>query len=96
MAYDRAGLGDVTDEIVDGLARLRDLATRVQQGGDVLAAKIANAGDVAVRLSNAATGAAAGAKAGYNAPATSGEKFGTATTLGLVALGAYLLSRRKR
>lgn len=96
MYSERAGLGDVTSEIVDGLTRLRNLATNVQQGGDALAAQIAQAGDFAVRLSNAATGAAAGAKAGYSAPATSGEKFGTAATLGLVVLGVVLLSRGKR
>ena len=97
MAYQQpAGLGDITDDIKSGLDALSRLASNVQSGGSSLAQKIQDASDYAVRLSNAATGAAAGAKAGLNAPVTTGGKLGALTTAGLVVGGLWLLSRGRR
>lgn len=98
MAYrDTATLGDIATDIAAGLSRLRDVATGIQNGGDALASQIQNASDYAVRLSNAATGAAAGAKAGFSAPATNTGLAGLSlTTVGLIAGAAYLLTRGRR
>lgn len=97
MAYqESAGLGDVASEIASGLDALRNLAGRIQSGGDALAERIRSAGDYAVRLSNAATGAAAGAKAGGAVPARPGASL---VTPALLIGGAWLLlssSRRRR
>lgn len=89
--YDsRAGLGDISSEIADGLAKLRAIAQNVQN-------QATNAGDLAVKISNAATGAAAGAKAGYNAPATNtGLASMSLTTVAVVAGVAYLLTKGRR
>lgn len=95
MSYS-PGLGDITDDIAAALGRLRDYASSVQTGGEELAQKIKSAGDFAVQLSNAATGAAAGAKAGYNAPTTPAGQVASLVTPALVFGGLYLFLRRRR
>jgi hypothetical protein len=96
MSYNQ-GLGDVASDIAQALENLRRYAQGLQTGGDTLAQKIQEAGDTAVRLSNAVTGAVAGAnygaKAGYNAPMGALPSWIVPTALGV---GAYLLLRSRR
>lgn len=96
MAYN-AGLGDVAGDIAAELERLRAYASTIQAGGDALAARIAAAGTQAVKISNAVTGAVAGAnygaQAGYNAPTTGALPRWVVPTA-LIG-GAFLLLRRR-
>lgn len=65
MGYpQRAQLGDFASDITDALTNLRTTAADIQTGTAQLAQKLSNAGNVAVRVSNTVTGAAAGAKVG--------------------------------
>lgn len=64
MAYPNARLGDVASDITDALYNLRTTASDIQTGANQLAQKLTQAGNVAVKISNTATGAAAGAKIG--------------------------------
>lgn len=65
MGYPSRGqLGDFSTEIADALANLRNAASTFQTGAQQLSTKLNQAGASAVKLSNQATGAAAGAKVG--------------------------------
>lgn len=88
MAY-QAGLGDVAGDIAAGLSWLQQQAAGVQTGADQLAEKIKAAGDYAVQISNAATGAAAGAKVGATAPTRT-----PSWVLPAAIVGAVLVLRR--
>lgn len=96
MSYS-PGLGDVAADIAQELERLRQWAAGLQQGGDALAQKIADAGNQAVRISNAVTGAVAGAnygaQAGYNTPIAGAIPSWVVPAA--LAAGAVLLLRRR-
>jgi hypothetical protein len=64
MGYAPDNLGDFATEVTDALTNLRTTAADIQTGANVLAQKLTQAGNIAVRVSNTATGAAAGAKVG--------------------------------
>lgn len=72
------------------LTNVNEAGTDVQQFANALAQKIQQGGDIAVRTSNATTGAAVGAKAGSTVPTT----FPPAVKYGGLALLAYLFLRR--
>jgi hypothetical protein len=72
------------------LTNVNQAGTDIQNFANALADKIRQGGDIAVRTSNATTGAAVGAKAGSQAPTT----IPPAVKYGGVALLAYLLLRR--
>lgn len=60
----QARLGDFASDITDALTNLRTTAADIQTGTQQLAQKLTGAGNVAVKVSNTVTGAAAGAKIG--------------------------------
>lgn len=76
--------------IQDLLTRINDASGSVQAFSDALAEKIRQGGDIAVRTSNSAYGAAAGAKAGSVTPTT----IPPVVKYGALAALAYLLLRR--
>jgi hypothetical protein len=76
--------------IQDVLTRVDEASSDVQDFANALARKIQQGGDIAVRTSNSAYGAAAGAKAGSAAPTT----IPPVVKYGGLALLAYLLLRR--
>jgi hypothetical protein len=77
--------------IEDVLARVNSASGDVQDFANALAQKIQQGGDIAVRTSNSAYGAAAGAKAGSITPTT----IPPAVKYGGLALLAYLFLRRR-
>jgi hypothetical protein len=77
--------------IQDLLTRVNEASGDVQSFADALAQKIQQGGDIAVRTSNSAYGAAAGAKAGSVTPTT----ISPAVKYGGLALLAYLFLRRR-
>jgi hypothetical protein len=68
MAYADAQLGDIGSDIANWLDNFRQQTANIQTATRQLGQKVAGAGDVTVRVSNAATGAAAGAQAGSQLP----------------------------
>jgi hypothetical protein len=78
-------------DVTDILTSVNSAASDIQNFANALAAKIQQGGDIAVRTSNATTGAAAGAKAGSTVPVT----ISPAVKYGAVAVGAYLLLRKR-
>lgn len=72
------------------LTRVDQAGEDVQNFANALAQKIQQGGDIAVRASNATTGAAVGAKAGATAPTT----VPPVVKYGGLAVLAYLLLRR--
>lgn len=72
------------------LTNVNQAGSDIQAFANALAQKIQEGGNIAVRASNATTGAAVGAKAGSQVPAT----FPPAVKYGGIALLAYLLLRR--
>lgn len=72
------------------LTRVNEAGSDVQDFANALAQRIQQGGDIAVRASNATTGAAVGARAGSSAPTT----IPPVVKYGGLALLAILLLRR--
>lgn len=88
-------LGDIGADVTGWLQNFRNEAANIQTETQQLAAKIANAGNVAVRVSNQATGAAAGAKVGASTgsviPASVTEAIAKIPTPVLYGAGLFAL-----
>lgn len=74
------------------LARVNEAGTDVQSFANALADKIRQGGDIAVRTSNATTGAAVGAKTGSTVPTQTPTWF----KYGIPALAAWYFFLRRR
>jgi hypothetical protein len=88
-------LGDIGTDVTGWLQNFRDEAANIQEQTQLLAQKIANTGNVAVRVSNQVTGAAAGAKAGASTggaiPASITEAIAKIPTPVLYGAGVFAL-----
>ena len=77
-------------DVASWLQSVNQAGTDIQAAANALAQKISAGGDIAVRASNATTGAAVGAKAGSTVPV---QPMSTQTKV-LLGVGAYILLKK--